>query len=401
MRICWVSPSVVATTGYGTQSKEIIGRILKEGKHKVWNLGGVGGKTVWGGKQAFPYEELGVKIPVLVTSGDMTGKDQIDMYIKMYDFDAIFALWDCFVLGWMQEIPLPTVAYIPIDSEFTYSMYKNVRDMSKIIAYSKFGYNELLKWFPPSKLNYIPHGINTELFKPSSKNEQKELREKNEIPEDAFMVLANGANIGERKQFPNLMLIFKDFLKTHPDAYLYMHTNPNVIFPQGYDLVGFADQLKIRDRVKFPAIDPILDPMEWVDMAKLYSSADVFLTTTLAEGFGLPVVESMACGTPVIGSNCSTLPEHIGDTGWLIDMIDDYCFVPVWIPTLQSYKVPSMKSALQCLTSAYDNPSATKLLGNKARERIKSLYSWDVVFPMWSKLLEEMSEELRYFKNVY
>ncbi len=65
-----------------------------------------------------------------------------------------------------------------------------------------------------------------------------------------------------------------------------------------------------------------LEPQGDEDLALLYSAAEVFVYPSLAEGFGLPVIEAMACGTPVITSNVSSLPEVAGDAAWLIDPLD-------------------------------------------------------------------------------
>ena len=58
------------------------------------------------------------------------------------------------------------------------------------------------------------------------------------------------------------------------------------------------------------------------DKIDLYRAANVFVFPSLYEGFGLPVLEAMACGTPVITSDCSSLPEVVGDAGWLADPKD-------------------------------------------------------------------------------
>src|SRR6266511_1033138 len=58
------------------------------------------------------------------------------------------------------------------------------------------------------------------------------------------------------------------------------------------------------------------------DKAPLYSAATVFAFPSLYEGFGMPVLEAMACGTPVVTSNRSALPEVVGDAGLLVDPTD-------------------------------------------------------------------------------
>jgi len=58
------------------------------------------------------------------------------------------------------------------------------------------------------------------------------------------------------------------------------------------------------------------------DLAALYSAAELFVYPSLFEGFGLPLLEAMACGTPVVTSNTSSLPEVVGDAGVMVDPLD-------------------------------------------------------------------------------
>lgn len=58
------------------------------------------------------------------------------------------------------------------------------------------------------------------------------------------------------------------------------------------------------------------------DLPSFYSGADLFVYPALYEGFGLPPLEAMACGTPVVASNTASLPEVLGDAAWLIDPRD-------------------------------------------------------------------------------
>ena len=69
----------------------------------------------------------------------------------------------------------------------------------------------------------------------------------------------------------------------------------------------------LEGRVHFPGF------VDDADLPALYSAADLFAYPSLYEGFGLPLLEAMACGTPVIGSNTSSLPEVIGDAGLQVD----------------------------------------------------------------------------------
>ena len=62
-----------------------------------------------------------------------------------------------------------------------------------------------------------------------------------------------------------------------------------------------------------------LDYIQQLDLPALYNGASIFVFPSLYEGFGLPPLEAMACGKPVITSNVSSLPEVIGDAGILIE----------------------------------------------------------------------------------
>lgn len=81
-------------------------------------------------------------------------------------------------------------------------------------------------------------------------------------------------------------------------------------------LEELAEKLGIRDKIIFT--DFINDE----DLPALYSGAEIFVCPSLYEGFGLPVLEAMACGTPVICSNTTSLPEVAGDAGILINPED-------------------------------------------------------------------------------
>jgi glycosyltransferase involved in cell wall biosynthesis len=78
-------------------------------------------------------------------------------------------------------------------------------------------------------------------------------------------------------------------------------------------IVRKVEELRLQTQVKFCGF------VEDVDLPALLSGAMLFVLPSLYEGFGLPVLEAMACGTPVLTSNRSSLPEVAGEAALLVD----------------------------------------------------------------------------------
>jgi len=398
LRIGWISAAAYATTGYGIVTADVVSRLIEAG-YEVYSIGGIGGAVVWGGKFKFPTER-GTKIPILATRSDMAGSDVIGDYINRYKLNLVITFWDFFVMSYCNDLPVPWIAWGPIDAPLTSRMANYVREAFRVVAYSKFGYSQLLRFFPPVRVNYIPHGVDIDIFKPLGENIRMEVREKlhpKPIPEDAFLVVTVGANWGERKMLPFLMLVFKEFLAKHKDAYLYLHTNVCEPFPHGYDLLEFAREIGIIENIRYPIANTIVDPATKQELAVLYSAADVYLSTSIGEGFGMPLLEAQACGVPCIAPDNSSQTELIQGHGWSTKEVDDFVFVPVWIPTLQAYRVPSMSSLLEALEDAYNSPSKREEYAKRSRE-FSLQYSWDKIIPLWVNLLKEVEED-RAFLN--
>ena len=169
INIGWLSAAAYAQTGYGRICKEVVGRLIKN-EWSIINIGGIGGTTVWGGKMMYPYKELGIEIPVVPTVGQLAGQDVIHTFIDKYNLNLLITHWDCFAIDFATKLEIPCIPYLPIDAPFTEKMFNDVKNAYKIVAFSKFGYGELLKWFPPEKVEYIPHGINTSEWSPLTQN---------------------------------------------------------------------------------------------------------------------------------------------------------------------------------------------------------------------------------------
>src|SRR5690606_10394963 len=82
------------------------------------------------------------------------------------------------------------------------------------------------------------------------------------------------------------------------------------------DIFAAVDRHGLQDAIRFAGFLPAETLPLW------YNSAETFIYPSVYEGFGLPVVEAMACGTPVITSSASSLPEAAGEAALIIDPHD-------------------------------------------------------------------------------
>lgn len=403
LKVGWASASPKAKTGYGQQTLEICSRLAISERVEIYCIGGLSGtgEILWGGIDSIPLPD-GKELKILPAWGDPYGKQVTPVYIDKYGLNVVVVFWDPFT--WSEELgrlSRPTVLYAPIDGPLTHRVTAWMREAFKVVTFSKFGYRQLQATLPPSKIDYIPHGCDTSVWKAADEEARIEVRERIGVPEDAFLMLHVGANVGERKLQPLLMWAFRKFLEKHPDSYLYFFTNPNPPFPKGYALPAYAKEFGIEKRFRYPRYDPIIEPWSTEELAALYSAADVYVSLSIGEGFGLPLLESQACGTPVIAPINSSHTELVEGHGWLVENVpeEEYLDFPVWIPNLRWYRVPRMTSFLERLEEAHQDEGLRERYGREAR-RFAQSYDWDLVMPLWYRFFDELEEELALFNAI-
>ena len=179
-----------------------------------------------------------------------------------------------------------------------------------VLTNSQFTADDLTKRFKvdPYKIHTIPLGVGEQFFQNLTNQKLEPVRRKYRLPEKYLLT------VGERRPHKNLcglIRAFAHFQKTAQQAYqLVIAGKPYAEYQEPQILV---EELGLGGCVFF------LDYVEDADLPALYQMASVFLILSFYEGFGLPILEAMASGVPVIASNCSALPEVVGDHGLLVD----------------------------------------------------------------------------------
>ncbi|MCQ2416407.1 MAG: glycosyltransferase family 4 protein [Oscillospiraceae bacterium] len=185
---------------------------------------------------------------------------------------------------------------------------KSMQRADCIVTDSHFSKSEIAKYYPAfaDKVQVVPCGVDTKRFAPASAEDIARVREAHHLPKEYFLYLGT---LEPRKNLVRLIHAYSDLRKKYPDA-------PALVLAGGkgwqYESIFAAvDALHLQENVIFPSYIPS------GDMAALYSGALAFVFPSLYEGFGMPPLEAMACGCPVLTSNAASLPEAVGNAAVL------------------------------------------------------------------------------------
>lgn len=186
------------------------------------------------------------------------------------------------------------------------------RRASMIIAPSEWTKNEIIKYLGirPEKIRVIYEAAR-EKMGPLPLSACQRVIERHQIRRPYLLYVGT---IEPRKNLLTLIRAYDELLKTSSHR-------PQLVLCGGRgwlegDVFKLVEELRLQDQVRFTGY------IEDAELPALYSAAEVFIYPSLYEGFGLPPLEAMACGTPVISSNSSSLPEVVSGAGLMHDPND-------------------------------------------------------------------------------
>ncbi|MFW6075164.1 MAG: glycosyltransferase family 4 protein [Chloroflexota bacterium] len=181
---------------------------------------------------------------------------------------------------------------------------------ARIIAVSEATRNDLVECYrvSPDKVAVVPNGVD-DRFRPVEPGRADAFRASQDLPEHFILFVGT---LQPRKNLETL-LVAMSLLPRGVDW-------PLVVVGGGgwkYDTIfRTVKRYGIGDRVRFAGYVPVEDLPEW------YAASSIVVIPSHYEGFGLPALEAMASGVPVIAANASSLPEVVGDDGVLFDPAD-------------------------------------------------------------------------------
>jgi glycosyltransferase involved in cell wall biosynthesis len=380
----WVSNAAWSPTGYGTQTKQVVKRMIADGHAMAVaaNYGLEATMSSWEGIEHFPrgFDPY---------SNDMIHPYFVDWSKQHPDHrHAVFTLYDVWVFTHPRFDEMPVVSWVPIDHMPIPEKVGAFISKPNVTPVAMSQYGASLMQQAGLDHVYIPHGIETSVMKPTASvsddvGNTRTGRQLMQVDSSQFVVGIVNANKGTspvRKAFGEQLLAFSIFAQRHDDAVLYMHTERF----GGMGGIPLDPLMKAcgldESRVKF--VNQYQNRIGMSDevLAAIYTGMDVLLAPTLGEGFGITVADAQACTTPVIVNDFSAQPELVGD-GWKVRG------QPLWDASQNAwFNTPAVEDIVHALEQAYERKGEKS---PQARKFIVDNYDADKVYKeMWRPLLE-------------
>jgi len=386
IKVLYYGDGPMVPTGFGTVAFNILNGLYKTEKYDITCLS----INFWGDS----HDQNHFKVYAM--QGDPRGRDRIGNILRKEQPDILFAINDYDALTFLpdmlfkykQEIKKGLVfcAYIPVDGTPVYPEFVEMvkRFIDYPVLYTKFGLDEFKKTDPNLELPYVYHGVDRTIFYPLEPDIRKKLRTDAGI-DDKFVIQVVGAN-QIRKQFNLIMQAFATFAKNKDDVLLYLHTQPYLHY--GWNLLQLRNLFGISDKVVFTRGLEGVSGINRIDMNQMYNIADLHLSASCGEGFGLCELEAASCGVPIIYHNIFSQAEWIGDYGFKIPT-DHYYIFPFGDRGLIR-PIPSVTKIVEALELFYKNRILLKEYSNKSIELAnKDCFKWDNAVKLFDETFQK------------
>lgn len=310
LKILIHSNGPMVPSGYGRQTALAVRQLIGLGHEvAVSAFHGVTGQIIdWYGTPVYPAGQQPFGIDVLLPHADHFGADLIitlmdtwklmplvDTLARVLKLDGAprLACWtpvDCDPLGLGDRLVLERTGAIPI-------------------AMSRHG-QAMMERAGLTGVRYVPHSVDTAIYRPLPDGGQN-LRQETGTDPTGFVIGICAANKDAfRKAWAEQFEAFSIHLRQWPDSMLWVHTIADGRGVGGHNLKAMAAAMGIAHATRwtddYAQITGLIDDD---DMVQWYNAIDLLSSCSYGEGFGLPIIEAQACGTPAIATRASSMTE--------------------------------------------------------------------------------------------
>ena len=368
IRVLWYGDSPVVNTGFGVVSKSIVERLAKTGKYHVTCVG-INDRAT-DPNHPLRHNPNVTCVPVPYLDRDPYGYEVLPQVMQQFKPDVVLALNDIWLLtghphhqnvDWFyqmckQYVPqAPIIVYFPVDGEpFHPHWIQFCNQINRPVVYSDYGFRVVRDGGFSGDLRTIYHGADLSKFYPLPPHVKEAQRKEFGIPDDYHLIGIVARN-QPRKNIPIAVRIIKmlkdGYVRCNKCKKIYClefsvcpicgatervkgsevegikkiatYLHMNLDDRRGHKLRKVIPDEKLSDIVFNPSHEIATGvPIEKLNM--IYNSFDVMFLPTTCEGYGLPIIESMAAGCPVIATDCTAISEMLRDNRGFLVPPQDY-----------------------------------------------------------------------------
>jgi len=402
-RVLWLSDGG-STTGFGRVTHEVGERLVRDYGHEIHVLAtnhkGDDYRSVLDPSQKTP---LWLYRPDTIKGGDTYGRFRIVEMLGKVAPEVTFFLNDPqLIIRTLYDNPAdprqylrqfaPMLFYLPCDGyNLPPQWTEYLPKLGKVITMSNFGKAQ----YEGAKTVY--HGVDPDRFwpveeKPITTSTGDVLRSKRdckryfELDPTGFLILRVDSNSG-RKDYASLINALVPVIKRHQDIQVWLHCDPylgtaSTNLPAL--ITRYGDQL--MERFRFPNNYDVGNGWPDQDLNALYNAADLFVSTSRGEGFGLTLAEAAMTALPVVAQNVSSIPEVVGPGAKLLEP-DRY----LTIPSGEDVCLSDVEAFSEAIEELYQSAGARRSLGEAGRKHVVESFSWDYAAKMFDEFITELA----------
>ena len=394
-------------TGFGVVTEAIAGRLIKAGydvrvmavNHRGEPVEGPLAGRVWptsvlGQYVAEPNATAitGALWPRLRT-GDVWKPDAV---LVIADMSGLLGYIGNSVQAWQT---VPVYHYCPIEGDNLHPGWRDVWKLFQPVAMSLYG-QRVISEFMDRPVPMIYHGVDSDVFRPVSMSDPLVVGDKKFWTKEGCKqhigldpnrnIILRSDRLVERKFYHAFIESMAEVVYRQPETDVLIHCAPQ---DGNLDLAQEVLRLPEEMRTRFMVSNShdTFRGLSTEELVVLINAADVYVSTTGGEGFGLNLAESLACEVPVVVTDWAAEGEVVGDGGIKIPVLRDIYGEPVRYHSGygMDWGYPDAKAFVEPVLSLLNRPARRRALGAAGRQHVLRSFSWDRATSQFMTLFEE------------